>query len=134
VNEPPPVSDIASPGFHALPTTVRQACPGALPVPRQVIAAADSKHFATIAQNSYRFLPIGLGSDDTGQISGANERISLQKLLRADPFLHSTAAQRGAPLKLRPIVSYPGCQPWGWSSDAWLVSRLRAALFAPMAP
>ena len=103
-------------------------------MPRQVIAAAHSKHFAAIAENGYRFLAIQLCSDDTGRIRAAKERLSLQKLLRVDPFLHSTAAQRSALLELPPIASYPGCQPWGWSSDAWLVSRLRAPFFAPMAP
>ena len=66
VNKPPLVSDIASPGFHALLTTVRQVCPGGLPLPRQVIIAAGSKYFATIAGNIYRYPLIGLGSDGTG--------------------------------------------------------------------
>ena len=129
-NEPPPVFDIASPGFHALPTTVRQVCPGALPLPYLVVAAADSKHFTAITENSQRFLSIRFGSDDTGRIRGTNERISLQESLRVDPFLSSTAIQRGVPLKLWPIAPYSVCQPRGWSSDAWLVSRLRAPFFA----
>lgn len=77
-NEPPPVSDIDSKGFQALQTTVRQIFPDALPAPHLVIAATDSKHFTGIAENSYRFLPIRLGPDDTGRIHGTNERISLQ--------------------------------------------------------
>ncbi|MDP6589800.1 MAG: M20 family peptidase [Alphaproteobacteria bacterium] len=77
-DEPSPVSDIASPGFAALQQTVRQIFPEALPAPHLVIAATDSKHFTAIADNSYRFLPIRLGPDDTPRIHGINERISLQ--------------------------------------------------------
>ena len=76
-DEPSPVPDIASPGFAALQQTVRQIFPTALPAPHLVIAATDSKHFTAIADNSYRFLPIRLGPDDTLRIHGINERISL---------------------------------------------------------
>ena len=77
-NEPPPVSDITAQGFQTLQTTVRQIFPDSLPAPHLVIAATDSKHFATVAENSYRFLPIRLGPDDTARVHGANERISLE--------------------------------------------------------
>ena len=77
-NEPPPVSDIESPGFMALQTTVRQIFPDTLPAPHLVIGATDSKHFARIADNNYRFLPIRLGPDETPRIHGIDERISLQ--------------------------------------------------------
>jgi len=77
-DEPSPVADIQSPGFRTLQETVGQIFPDALPAPHLVIAATDSKHFTGIAENTYRFLPIRLGPDDTPRIHGTNERISLE--------------------------------------------------------
>ena len=77
-NEPPPLSDISSMGFQAVQTAVRQIFPDALAAPHLAIGATDSKHYAGIAKNNYRFLPIRLGPDGTARLHGANERIALE--------------------------------------------------------
>ena len=77
-NEPPPVSAIESEGFAALAMTVRQVFPDAVVAPHLVIAGTDSKHFAKIADDNYRFLPIRLAADDTARIHGKNERLAVE--------------------------------------------------------
>ncbi len=46
--------------------------------PGLVIGGTDSKHYAKIADNSYRFLPMRLGPDDIKRIHGADERVSIE--------------------------------------------------------
>ena len=43
-----------------------------------LIAGADTKHYARIAENSFRFTPVRLGPSDMARIHGVNERISLE--------------------------------------------------------
>ena len=45
--------------------------------PSLVIGGTDSKHYAPIADNNYRFLPSRLRSEDLDRIHGDNERISI---------------------------------------------------------
>ena len=77
-SEPSPVSDIGSASFAVLHRTVRQVFPDAVVAPGLVIARTDSRHYATIADNSYRFLPLRLGPRDLKRIHGTDERVSVE--------------------------------------------------------
>ena len=76
-NEPSRISDIGSWSFEALHKTVRQVFPDVVVAPSLVIAGTDSKHYAPIADNNYRFLPSRLRSEDLNRIHGDNDRISI---------------------------------------------------------
>jgi carboxypeptidase PM20D1 len=42
-----------------------------------VVAGTDSRHYARISEDIYRFLPVRLGPEDLARIHGANERITV---------------------------------------------------------
>lgn len=75
--ESSPVSDVGSESFAAVAMTVRQVFPDAVVAPGLVIGGTDSKHYLKIADNSYRFVPMRLTSDDPKRIHGINERIAV---------------------------------------------------------
>ena len=75
-SEPSPVSDIGSASFEALRTTIHQVYPDAMVAPGLLIGRTDSRHYVGLADNSFRFLPMRLTSDDVKRIHGTNERIS----------------------------------------------------------
>jgi carboxypeptidase PM20D1 len=50
------------------------------------VAASDSRHYAALTKNIYRFLPITLRSEDAKRYHGINERISLQDYERCVRF------------------------------------------------
>jgi len=77
-NEPSAVSGVDTRGYEALKKTVRQVFPETVSAPFLVLAGTDSKHYAEVADNSYRFLPVRLGPADLARIHGADERISVE--------------------------------------------------------
>ena len=76
-SEPSRVSAADSAAFAALRKTIEQVFPGVAVAPSLVIAATDSRHFAGIADDVYRFLPVPLDAAGIERIHGANERISI---------------------------------------------------------
>jgi carboxypeptidase PM20D1 len=84
--EPSAVSDIRSQGFHLLERTIRQTSPSALVAPALLVAATDSRHYAGLTKNIFRFLPIALGPDDTKRYHGIDERISFEDYERCVRF------------------------------------------------
>ncbi len=75
-SEPSPVSSTESPFFLTLGTLARTHFPGAIIAPATVVGATDSRHYADIADNIYRFQPIQLDKPDVKRIHGHGERIA----------------------------------------------------------
>lgn len=98
-DEPPPIADVASWSFEAISKTVYQIFPDVVVAPSLVIAGTDSKHYASISDNNYRFLPSRLGPDDIKRIHGDNERISIANYSEIIRFyiqlLRNTAGDAG---------------------------------------
>jgi carboxypeptidase PM20D1 len=84
--EPSSVSDIEAQSFKWLQQTIRQTAPDAIVAPSLLVAATDSRHYAGLTRNIYRFLPITLGPDDTKRYHGINERISIEDYERCVRF------------------------------------------------
>jgi len=84
--EPSSVSDIHGPSFHLIQRTIRQTAPSALVAPSLLVAATDSRHYAGLTKNIFRFLPITLGPDDTKRYHGIDERISVEDYERCVGF------------------------------------------------
>jgi carboxypeptidase PM20D1 len=84
--EPSAVSDIQSPGFNLIERTIRQTSASAIVAPALLVAATDSRHYAGLSKNIFRFLPIALGPDDTKRYHGIDERISFQDYERCVRF------------------------------------------------
>jgi len=83
---PSPVSDAQSNSFALLARTIRQTFPDAAVAPYLTIGSTDSRHYAALADNVYRFLPIRLDAADLQRLHGINERISVQGFARTVQF------------------------------------------------
>ena len=84
--EPSSVSDIHSPSFTLIQRTIRQIAPAALAAPSLLVAATDSRHYAGLTKNIFRFLPITLAPEDTKRYHGIDERISIEDYERCVHF------------------------------------------------
>ncbi len=84
--EPSPVSDAESAAFKTLHRTIREVMPGVLVAPSLLVAATDSRHYAKLTRNIFRFLPITLRPDDARRYHGIDERISLSDYERCVRF------------------------------------------------
>jgi carboxypeptidase PM20D1 len=84
--EPSPVSAVSGPGFALLQRTIRQTL-GDVPVaPALLVAATDSRHYAGLTENVFRFLPITIGPADTARYHGVDERIAARDYERLVRF------------------------------------------------
>ena len=84
--EPSAVSDPEAESFAVIHRTIRQAIPEALVAPALLVAGTDSRHYAPLTKNIYRFLPMTLRPDDARRYHGIDERISFQDYARCVRF------------------------------------------------
>ena len=84
--EPSAVSEIDSASFKLLQRTIRQTAPDAIAAPSLLVAATDSRHYAGLTKNIFRFLPIALGPEDAKRYHGIDERISVEDYERCIRF------------------------------------------------
>jgi carboxypeptidase PM20D1 len=84
--EPSAVSDIASPSFKLLQRTIRETAPTAIAAPALLVGATDSRHYAALTRNIFRFLPITLKVEDTKRYHGIDERILIEDYERCVRF------------------------------------------------
>ena len=85
-SNPSPVSSTSSFGFRVLQKTLQETYPETIIAPGLVIAATDSRQYADVANDVYRFTPVCISRDDIGRIHGNNERISVENYLNAIRF------------------------------------------------
>jgi carboxypeptidase PM20D1 len=94
-SEPSPISPTNTPSYELLQRTIRQVFPEVLVAPGQVVATTDSRHFADLSANIYRFLPAWMGREDLARVHGTNERIAIENYERAVRFyvqlIHNSA-------------------------------------------
>ncbi len=74
--DPTPVADVDSPEFERLAELIRATFPGALVAPYLMTGATDSRHYAPICQNVFRFSPFFLTAEEAALMHTANERLS----------------------------------------------------------
>ncbi len=84
--EPSPISPLGSPGFRYLQRTVGEVFPEALVVPGLVLGGTDSRHYAALTAQVYRFTPMILGPDDLPRVHGIDERLSIEVYARSIRF------------------------------------------------
>ena len=92
---PSALSSVTGQGYQTLAKSIGQIFPEAVIVPNLVLGATDSKHFAGLTDNIYRFLPIVLGPSDTGRAHGLNERLAVADYGRAIRFYISLLENAG---------------------------------------
>jgi carboxypeptidase PM20D1 len=88
--EPPaeasPRSSAQSAEFQLMQRTLAQVYPEAVVAPFVFVGATDSKHYAALTPNIFRFSPMVLNGEDVGRIHGTNERISTENFTRMIEF------------------------------------------------
>ena len=77
-SEPSPISSTDSDAYKTLAQLSIELYPDAVVAPSLFVAATDSRHYAGIAENIYKFTPIRLNDQEMSRIHGTDERISLQ--------------------------------------------------------
>jgi carboxypeptidase PM20D1 len=76
--DPPPVTGTASPSFRTLNRTIREIFPDVIVAPGLMVAATDSRHYAGITDNIFRFSPVRANAEDLKRFHGTNERLSIE--------------------------------------------------------
>ena len=84
--EASPVSDTNSKDFATLHRTIREVFPNVIVAPGLTTGATDSRHYAAITDNTFRFIPMRLTSEDLKRIHGTDERISVENYLEVIRF------------------------------------------------
>jgi carboxypeptidase PM20D1 len=82
-SEPSAVSRTDSEAFRTLERSIRSVVPNALVAPYLVVVVTDSRYFADLCPNVFRFLPLRLDTSDLERIHGTNERIAIADYERA---------------------------------------------------
>ena len=91
--EPSRISTAGAPAYQAIERTIREVFPDAMVAPGLVIAGTDSKHFETIADQVYRFMPVRFTADDLPRLHGTDERIAVTQLADMVRFYHRLLSQ-----------------------------------------
>lgn len=76
-NDPSPVSSAGAPAFAMIRTAIQQVFPGTPVTPGIVLGGTDAQHYAAVAKDIYRFLPVRFRSEDVARMHGSNERIAV---------------------------------------------------------
>jgi len=76
--EPTAVTSSAGPGYQLLNRTIREIFPDVVVAPGLMVAATDSRHYAGIADNIFRFSPLRANSEDLKRFHGTNERLAIE--------------------------------------------------------
>jgi carboxypeptidase PM20D1 len=88
--EPPseasPRSSANSPNFLVMQKTIAQVFPQAVVAPFVFVGATDSKHYAPLSQDIYRFVPLLTLPEDVARFHGTNERVSVANFANSIDF------------------------------------------------
>ena len=79
--------------FKLIERTVREVFPDAVVAPGLVLQGTDSRHFAGVAEQSYRFMPIRFKPEDLARLHGTDERIAVHQLADMVRFYHRLLTQ-----------------------------------------
>lgn len=77
VSNPSRVSSVDGEPFQLLARTIREVTPGALVTPWLVVGATDSRLYATLTPNVFRFIGVRIGPGDLQRIHGTDERVGI---------------------------------------------------------
>lgn len=85
-SEPSAISPVDAEAFITLSQTLRNVFPEVLAAPALMIARTDSRHYALISDNIYKFTPVLMDAEGLKQVHGVNERLSIEAFGRAIQF------------------------------------------------
>ena len=84
--EPSPEANVGSFGFKTIRRTIHEIFKDTIVAPGLVVGATDSRHYTSISENIYRFVPYNLGRADTERIHGIDERIAIEDYVKLIQF------------------------------------------------
>lgn len=87
-SEASPVASIETDGFKKIHQSIAEVFPEAIVSPSLVLATTDSRHYTSISENIYKFLPVSIASEDLSGIHGKNERLSLENYASCISFYY----------------------------------------------
>jgi carboxypeptidase PM20D1 len=85
-NEPSPVSPTTGLAWQRLSAAIVASYPGTIVTPYVMLAASDSRHFARISDDVYRFSPFEMSKEERGTLHAMNERMHVSTFLRGVDF------------------------------------------------
>ena len=85
-SEPSPVSRSDGPVWQLLSDAISDTFPGVIVTPYVMLQASDSRHFATISDGVYRFLPFDLRASERATLHAIDESIRVSTYLRGIAF------------------------------------------------
>jgi carboxypeptidase PM20D1 len=80
MSEPSPVSDAGSDAFTRLQQTIQQVYPHVIVAPFLFVGMTDSRYYANLTRNVYRFSPLELSREDYARAHGTDERVPVAGL------------------------------------------------------
>lgn len=86
VFEPSPVSSMDTSEYRSLACAVRSVWPGMTVSPGIFPAATDSRHYESMADSVYRFVPVHLGRSGLGALHSEDESVSVEDYFSAVAF------------------------------------------------
>jgi carboxypeptidase PM20D1 len=86
--EASPVSPTGGAPYQALNRTVRSVFTDAIVAPGLMIGASDSRHFAGLSDNVFKFTPVRATTEDLPRFHGTNERLSIKNYAEMIRFYH----------------------------------------------
>ena len=84
--EPSPTSPIDSEAYRRVADAVADTWPGTVVTPYLMMQCSDSRHYATLAENVYRFSSLDLTGEERRTIHGHNERVRVEAVHRSVAF------------------------------------------------
>ena len=85
-SEPSPVSPTTGRAWELVAGTIVETYPGTIVTPYVMLAASDSRHYATISDHVYRFSPFEMSKDERGTLHAMNERMHVSTFLSGVEF------------------------------------------------
>lgn len=82
------VSSTDHAGFRIIENTIADVFPATVTAPALFIAISDTRHYADLVGDVYRFRPIHVGPDDVKRFHGVNERLSVENFQQMVTFYY----------------------------------------------
>lgn len=81
-----PVASVNSQQFQVIQKSIRQIFPDVVVAPSLAVVASDSRHFASLTNDVYRFAPMVLKAADISRLHGINERVAVENYVQMIKF------------------------------------------------
>jgi len=86
IEEPSPISSHEHDAYHRIAKVIHNVFSDAIIAPSITLATTDSRHFADLTEQVFRFSPIFLKKEDLSRFHGINERISKHNYIQMIDF------------------------------------------------